>query len=368
MKILIATGIYPPDIGGPATYSKLLADELPKHNLDAEVLSFGAVRHLPKIVRHFFYFLEILKSGRKADVIFAQDPVSVGLPSCLAAKILRKKFVLKIVGDYAWEQGSQRFGVKDSLDDFLDKKYCWQVEFLRKIQKFVAEKADIIITPSEYLKRIVSAWGIYPQKIKIIYNSVELPEPGYSKDEARQKLKLNGVVLLSAGRLVPWKGFDALIEIMPDLAKKISGLKLVIIGDGSEKENLESKIKNLGLEKRVLMTGKISHENLLLYLKAADIFVLNTGYEGLSHQLLEAMAVGIPVVTTDVGGNPEIIIKGKNGLLVGRNNKEDLRNAIVDLWDNDVLRDNFVKQARIDVQKFSPQIMISKTISLFNNL
>ena len=104
MKILITTGIYPPDIGGPATYSKILIDELPKHNINALVLGFGEVRRLPKIIRHFLYFLKILKKGWKADIIFAQDPVSVGLPAALAAKILGKKFVLKIVGDYAWEQ------------------------------------------------------------------------------------------------------------------------------------------------------------------------------------------------------------------------------------------------------------------------
>jgi len=74
MKILIATGIYPPDIGGPATYSKLLKDELPDRGIDVKVLSFGEVRHLPKIIRHFSYFLKVLKLGKGANVIYAQDP------------------------------------------------------------------------------------------------------------------------------------------------------------------------------------------------------------------------------------------------------------------------------------------------------
>ena len=104
LKILICTGIYPPDIGGPATYSKLLFEELPKMGIETRVLSFGEVRHLPKILRHFVYFIKVLKMGRRADIIYAQDPVSVGLPAMLAAKILRKKFILKVVGDYAWEQ------------------------------------------------------------------------------------------------------------------------------------------------------------------------------------------------------------------------------------------------------------------------
>ena len=102
MKILIATGLYPPQIGGPATYSKLLKDELPKHGIDTEILPFREVRKWPKIVRHFIYFLKVLQKGRNVDVVFAQDPVSVGLPAMLASKILGKIFLLKIVGDYAW--------------------------------------------------------------------------------------------------------------------------------------------------------------------------------------------------------------------------------------------------------------------------
>src|SRR3989344_3451656 len=96
-KILIATGIYPPDIGGPATYSKLLADELSKHNFNVSVLSFGEVRKLPKVLRHIIYFFKVWRRGKKADIIFAQDPVSVGLPAVLAAEILTplKSFKIK---------------------------------------------------------------------------------------------------------------------------------------------------------------------------------------------------------------------------------------------------------------------------------
>ena len=163
MRILICTGIYPPDIGGPATYSKLLFDELPKRGIEVKVLSFGEVRHLPKIIRHFAYFLKALKLGRKADVIFAQDPVSVGLPAMLASKILRKKFMLKIVGDYAWEQYSARGGSASggqnknfiTPENFQDKKFDFKTEIRRKIQRYVAKNAKRIIVPSNYLKNIV---------------------------------------------------------------------------------------------------------------------------------------------------------------------------------------------------------------------
>ena len=165
-KILIATGIFPPDIGGPATYSKLLLDELPNRGLAVKVVSFGAVRHLPKIIRHFVYFFKILRKGFFADVIFAQDPVSVGLPSVLAAKILRKKFILKVVGDYAWEQYQQKiqnskFKIQNynaklkNIEDFQAEKFDVVTELRRKVESWVAKKADKIIVPSEYLKKIV---------------------------------------------------------------------------------------------------------------------------------------------------------------------------------------------------------------------
>ena len=116
MKILLATGIFPPQIGGPATYSKLLYDELPKRGIDVEIATFGDYLDKPKIIRHFLYFLELLRKAPDVDLIYALDPVSVGLPALFAAQVRKKKFVLRIAGDYAWEQGSQRWNVSDTLD------------------------------------------------------------------------------------------------------------------------------------------------------------------------------------------------------------------------------------------------------------
>jgi glycosyltransferase involved in cell wall biosynthesis len=368
MRILITTGIYPPDGGGPATYSKLLYEELPKHNIQTEILSFGSVRHLPKLIRHFFYFCKVLKKGRKTDIIFSQDPVSVGLPSLIAAKILRKKFVLKIVGDYAWEQGMQRFGVKDLLDDFFKKKYGWPVEFLRKIQKFVAQNAKIIIVPSEYLKKIIIKWGIDSEKIKVIYNAFEKPELKISKEETRNKFNLSGTIIISAGRLVPWKGFSALIEIMPEILERIPEAKLIIIGDGPEFKNIKYQISNLKINKNIFLTGQISHDDVLLYFRAGDIFVLNTAYEGFSHFLLEAMAMGLPVITTKVGGNQEIIENGKNGSLVDYNNKDELKRAVIDLYNNWDLRTRMAQNAKNKVMEFTKEKMINETIRQLNYL
>src|SRR3989344_2064143 len=208
MKILIAAGIYPPDIGGPATYSKLIAEEFPRFCHETVVIVYN--RRLPKMLRHLVYFWKALLHGRGADVIFAQDPVSVGLPAMVAARILRKKFVLKVVGDYAWEQGIQRFGVRDLLDDFLNKKYGFRVEGLRRIEAFVARHACKVIVPSNYLKSVVRHWGVSEKRIVVISNAVH---PFIKKDVWPANKE---ILFVSIGRLVPWKGFRMLIELMRD--------------------------------------------------------------------------------------------------------------------------------------------------------
>lgn len=366
MRILIATGIFPPDIGGPATYSKILSEELPKHGIGVEVLSFGSVRKLPKIIRHFVYFCKIFWQGRGVDLIYAQDPVSVGFPSALASMILRKPLLLKVVGDYAWEQGVQRFGVEDLLDNFLNKKYGLRVEFLRWVEKFVARRADKIITPSEYLKSVIVKWGVSPKKIKVIYNSVSFQGISKNKEELRQELKLSGKVMVSVGRLVPWKGFEMLIEIMSEISKKYPDAQLLIIGSGPYLEKLQ--VASHKLQARANFLGSLPHDQVLKYLKAADIFLLNTGYEGFSHQILEAMAVGAPIISTSVGGNAEILKDRLNSLLAGYNEKEAWLKAIFELLDNSVAVQNLSDSAKKDAQKFTGQNMIEETLNLLKQI
>jgi len=372
-KVLIATGIYPPDIGGPATYSKQLFDHLPLHGISVNLVSFSGVRSLPRGLRHFIYFLKLLKAGRSSDVIFAQDPVSVGLPACLASKILKKKFILKIVGDYAWEQfQNQNAKIKNQnnnvkfikIEEFQEGKYDFTTEIRRKIQKRVAGRASKIIVPSNYLKKIILKWGVSEDKISVIYNSFDFSSVLEGKDEIRREYSLSGKIIISIGRLVPWKGFGALIEAMPDILKNNSDARLLIIGDGPEKENLTDKIVSLDIQDKVIMTGKLPHEELLAYLKASDVFVLNTAYEGFSHQLLEVMALGVPIVTTDIGGNAEIIEDNKNGVFIELNNKNDIKMAVLRLLSDKELCSRLAEEGKRTAGYFSKEKMINETIKI----
>ncbi|MBX4209101.1 glycosyltransferase family 4 protein [Candidatus Parcubacteria bacterium] len=360
MRILVATGIFPPQIGGPATYSKLLYDELPKRGIDVEIASFGDYIDKPKVIRHFLYFLELFKKAPAADAIFALDPVSVGLPALLASQIRGKRFLLRVAGDYAWEQGRQRFGVKEDLDAFVGgrTKYPWQVRLLRRIQTYVAEGASRIIVPSRYLKSILVDWGIDSRRMSVIYNGVGIEATKTTPSILRKRLKWAGKVVVTAGRLVPWKGMKELIDVMPQVIAAEPDAKLVVIGDGPEGSVLKARAKELGLEERVVFAGRLDQKILFEYVKAADLFALNTSYEGFSHQIIETMALGTPVITTAVGGNVEIIRNGENGILVAPGASQSLTEAIISLLKDPKRADMLARAAKKDVSRFTDEIML----------
>lgn len=332
------------------------------------VLPFRTVRHMPKLVRHVAYFWKVFLKSIHADVIFAQDPVSVGIPVAVAAILLRKKFVLKIVGDYAWEQGSQRFGISDRLDQFLKKKYGWKVELFRRLQKWSANRADAIVVPSEYLRDVITQWGIEPERITVIYNAFDLPARTLSKDEARKKLGLVGTVLVSVGRLVPWKGFNALIELGRELQKDIPDIHIVIIGSGPERESLAQKIHEYHTEAIVSLAGNLSHEDVLAAFVAGDIFILNTAYEGFSHTLLEAMAVGIPICTTRAGGNIELIQDGETGLFFDWNDIGQMQAAVMRILNDHHFAGRLSERARKKAESFSTARMLNEISTLLKNI
>ncbi len=388
LRVLIATGIYPPDIGGPATYSHTIADELSARGIKVAIVTYGdritnnqdtitkqipnskfqihrISRKLPKGIRHLFYFLSVLWNGMRADVVFAQQPVSEGVPAMLAATILRKKFVLKVVGDYAWEQGVQRFGVTDLLDDFLKKKYRFRVQALRKLESWTAKRADCVITVSHYLAGVVAQWGVPQKRIVVIANAVEIPASLPIKEEARRMVGIaeNEKIILSVGRLVPWKGFGALIESMTNVFANEPIIKLVIIGSGPEQLKLESRIMNDKLGDRIHLIGSLSHAEVLQYLRAADVFVLNTAYEGFSHLLIEAMAVGTPIVTTSAGGNREIVKNEENALVVNYNHQQEIAKAITRILRESVLRQTLSENGRRTAAQFTKKRMVGETLS-----
>ena len=368
MKITIATGLYPPEIGGPATYTAMLERELPAYHIEVTVVPFGWVRHYPKIIRHFVYAWKLWQESRGSDCIYALDPVSVGLPALLAARLRGAIFLLRVPGDYAWEQGQLRFGVKDRLHDFIDKRlsYGFMVSLLCRVESCVAKRAKKVVVPSKYMKRVVQKWGVEEEKIHVIYSALYPLAVSGTREELRSQLEYSYPTLVSAGRLVPNKGFLQLVEVFSRLKKYFPEAQLIIIGEGPQREELIKHVGKYSLTQSVRLVGNRSKEALGASIKAADVFVLNTAHEGLSHQLLEVMDIGTPVVTTAVGGNPELITNGVEGYLVEFNNAEELEDTIARVLNHPESVERLTQSARARSKKFSQRATIQEIVSFLN--
>lgn len=368
MKITLATGLYPPEIGGPATHSQLLEEHLPRERFSITVVPFGRVRGTMKFFRHIAYTYHLIKESKDAELIYALDPVSVGLPAYIASVFRRTPLIVRVAGDYAWEQGQQRYGVRDPLDVFVHNtsRYSLWVRVLSFFERFVAKRAAQVVVPSAYLKRIVKIWGVPDDHLQVIYSVFQPNEIEESADELREMFKYDEVVLVSVGRLVRWKGFSTLIELLPELQEEIGkSVTLVIIGDGPDRSAIEARAAEVGISDKVRFTGRQSRGALLAAIKGADLFVLNTGYEGLSHQLLEVMDIGTPIVTTNVGGNPELIENEKHGLLVPYDDRVALKRAIERILADETLRDHMVSAARTRAAEFTVDRMVTALCELF---
>lgn len=360
MKVVIATPLYPPESGGPATYTHILENGFPEKDIQVKVVKFKDVRHLPKVLRHAAYFWNVFCAAKGANAVLGLDAASVGLPTLFAARLRKVPFVVKIVGDYAWEQGTQRFGISMSLDEFVrTKQVPFAVRLLRRMQEYVASHAVRIIVPSEYLRGIVMAWGIPGERIEVIYNAIELGELGVIP-ESVSLLRRPRVVTI--GRLVPWKHIDGVLQAVA----QIPDASLAIVGDGPERTRLEVEAGNIA--DRVCFTGAVPHADALAILQDADILVLNSSYEGLSHLLIEALMLGKAIVTTRVGGNPELITDGQNGLLVPPHDTPALSEALRRVMVNAELRSRLQVQAKASSARFSPNAMLQATAKLLKSV
>ena len=311
------------------------------------------------------YFFLCLKLSKGVDIIYALDPVSVGLPASIAAFFSKKKFAVKIVGDYAWEQGMQRFGATELLDDFLkEESYSFFVQILRNVETFVATRADRVVVPSEYLKRVIISWGVDKNTISVIYNAAPSVEGVGNKNVLRGLLKYHGKYVITIARLVPCKGITEVIDAISDMEKTGLDVQLLVVGEGPERERLEKYSEG----KKVTFAGRLDHDITLAYLKAADVLVLNSGYEGFSHLLLEAQAVGTPTVASNVGGNPELITHGKNGLLVKYKDTKAITKAITRALTDESFRRSAKDIGRRRAAKFSKERMLRETKELLESL
>lgn len=379
MKILIAADIFPPLSGGPATYVVGLANALTAKNILVKIVSLTPesdatkvrcpifiAKQKNKILRYLEYIGLLIKHSRDVDCIYAMGPVNAGLPALIAARLLRKKLIVKVVGDYAWEQGAQRFGVTESVDDFQTKKFNGSVGLFQRLERLVVRKAARVIVPSNYLCKMVFGWGAKKEKVAVIYNAISLPD--MSKLENILTKPVGEQWMVTVTRLTPWKGVKEVIEVLTELKSQFPNARYKVVGDGPDLGRLKKVVRDCGAESYIEFVGNVSHEIALAYMKLSDLVILNSGYEGLSHVLVEALSFDCRVLASATGGNSEVIISGETGDVFPYNDKKiikekitlALRGTMPKPFCGKISREEFFKQFTFTIMVEETQALLEK--------
>lgn len=206
MRILIATGIYPPALGGPAKYAQNLEQEWKKMGHEVKVKTFTKAEHaLPSLVRHFYFFVKIIPAVLWCDFIYALDTFSVGWPATCAAKLFRKKILMRTGGDFLWEGYVERSGDPVLLRDFYAERSSWSAKEQKifKIMTWVLNNVSILIFSTKWQKEIWANAYNLRSKIAFIENYYG---PKLPSSEPREKNFIGGT------RKLKWKNLDVLKE------------------------------------------------------------------------------------------------------------------------------------------------------------
>ena len=249
---------------------------------------------------------------------------------------------------------------------FNDPWPLWKKKLFILAEKITAKFKDIIVVNNKNDYEQALRLKIKPKKeLKLIYNGIDALKIEFlPKDEARLKLKVSQTdfIIGTIANFYPTKGLEYLIEAV----KLLKNYKLIIIGDGQLRENLELRIKDYGLKKEVMLLGQIPEARK--FMKAFDIFVLPSVKEGFPWVILEAMAAKVPVIATSVGVVPEIIENGKNGIIVEPKNPQQIAEAIKYLMENERVRQGLPINAHQTVLfKFPIEKMVKETEELFSD-
>ena len=319
MNILITVGIFPPDIGGPASFVPKISDFLIENGHSVKIIclseagnihtedNLDVVRikrsnNLP--IRWIKTIYQIVKNGRRSDLIFVNG---LGVESAIANLILKKQLIRKIVGDPVWERAYNKKRITQSFDDFQNNKHSFLIEVQKLLRNWSINSAEIVITPSDHLKSFVSGIG-YSKKILKINNGVNITDINRANES---KADINLIII---SRLVVQKNINIVIEAMKLLDNK--NLKLSIIGEGGEFSKLESAIHDLNLQNQVQLLGKIDNNKISQFLLTADIFIQASNYEGLPHSVLEAINYEVPILSTETGGCKDLLNDGERGFII----------------------------------------------------
>lgn len=377
MKIIIATPIYPPEIGGPATYTKELCGHLAgSHDItviaytnsadafpNTRLVPVGKGRPLP--IRLAVFYKKLFCISKGVDVIYVQNAMAAGLPVALVNLFTGIPFVLKFVGDEAWERATQQRRTVKRLEEFMENPDGGiKTHIMMMIHGFVLRRASIITTPSLYLSEaLIRTYGVQREKTVVNYNAAENAEivPFPTTRITHQ--------IATTARLVSWKGIDGIIRALAIIKKKFPDARLVVAGDGPELEKLQRLAIDSGISNSVDFLGNVSRAETWQLRKNSEVYVLNSTYEGLPHTVLTSFAAEIPIIATDIPGTNEAVYHEETGLLVESNNDQDLANAIERLFTDKKLVKKIVEGGtKLLKEKFSWETHVKTLNQIFESV
>jgi glycosyltransferase involved in cell wall biosynthesis len=245
---------------------------------------------------------------------------------------------------------------------------------LRFFEERMLERSNRIIAVSDFTRReLLQYYKVKEAKIRVIHNGVKVDKfkPAADKLKAKTELGFNpeDKAILSVGRLYARKGLFTLIESMALVKRKFKNAKFIIAGKGlsNEMRKLVSYATKLGVKDNIVFTGYFPDKKLPKLYQAADIFAFSTFYENLPFAVLEALSTGLPVVTTTVGGIPEMIDSGKNGFLVEPANSRALADRILYYLEHPTAASEMGLLARKTVENhFDWRLIVKKVVKVYD--
>lgn len=236
------------------------------------------------------------------------------------------------------------------------------IEYIKKKVRFVYPLFSKIFTKADYIQAIsnyLANWGRdmgAKCPVEVVPNGVDINK---FKSQISNLKNTEEKILITASRLVKKNAIDDVIKALQYLPENV---KFLILGDGPEKENYSLLVTRYGLQKRVSFLGFIDHSEMMKYFEKADIFIRPSLSEGMGNSFVEAMAVGIPVIATPVGGIPDFLKDGETGLFCKVNNPKSIAEKVKLYFKNDELREKIIKNAKEMVIKNYDWNLIAKNM------
>jgi glycosyltransferase involved in cell wall biosynthesis len=364
MRVLVVSGIWPPDVGGPASHAPEVAAFLVEAGHEPTVLVTAdstpepepypvewVSRSLPPGVRHVRALLAVRRLARGADVVYSTGMFGrSGIGSLLASR----PYVLKLTADPAFERARRRGLHGDSLSAFQTDRSLRTLPF-RAMRDAIVCRASRVVCPSSYLAELAEGWGVAAARVVVLPNPAPQVDGLAARDELRERYGFDGPTFVYAGRLTAQKSLELGLE-----AAAAAGVRLVVVGDGPERDRLEA----LG---GADFLGPRPRQEVLELFRAADGSLLPSSWENFPHGVVESLAAGTPVIATAVGGVSEVVADGENGLLVPAGDAAALAAALRRYLDEPGLADRLRANAAPSVERYSRTRVYARLLELLTD-